>query len=206
MLTLTVSKRDTNESVDALRASGVTPCVFYGPKEAPNAISVPTQTLESVWKEAGETTLVVLEGLDSPKETLIHDVQVHPVTGRITHADFYVLEKGKKVEVTVPLRFVGECPAEKAGFILAKSLYEIDIEVSPSELPHHLDVSLSNLNAVGDLLTAADVVLPKSAILKTDADEVLVSVTEFEEVNEAAQLPTKESLAAPVAEETKEEK
>ena len=203
MLTLTVTARNTKDSADALRATGLTPCVIYGPKEAPQSISVSTALLESTWKQAGESALVILEGIASPRETLMHDVQIHPVTGRIVHADFYALEKGKKVEVTVPLHFVGECPAEKAGLILVKSIYEIDIEVAATELPHHLDVSLTTLVGLEDQITAGDIVLPKSAVLKTDPDEVLVSVTEFKEVNEEAQLPTKESLAEPVATDAK---
>jgi len=49
------------------------------------------------------------------KDALIHDVQFHPVTGRLLHADFYVLEKGKKIKISVPLEFEGAAPAEKAA-------------------------------------------------------------------------------------------
>ena len=198
MLTLAVVARDTKESPQALRDRGMSPAVFYGPKEASQGVAIDTIKLESVWKEAGETTLVILEGLGAAKETLIHDVQIHPVTGRIVHADFYVLEKGKKVEVTVPLHFIGESSAEKAGFIIVKALYEIDIEVAAAELPHHLDVDISTLVNLGDHLTVADIKLPKSATLNTDAEETVASVTEFKEVKEEEQLPTAADLAAPV--------
>lgn len=206
MLTLTLETRDIKESNDVLRARGLTPVVFYGPKEASQAGAVPTAKLESIWKDAGETTLVHLEGFGTTKETLIHDVQIHPVTGRIVHADFYVLEKGKKVEVPVQLHFVGESPAEKAGFILVKALYEIEIEVAAAELPHHLDVDISKLINLGDHITVADIVLPKSATLNTDSEETVVSVTEFKEVKEEEQLPTAEDLAAPVEPAPVEEK
>jgi large subunit ribosomal protein L25 len=202
MLTLQVTAREDmgKDSSATLRSKGMTPAVFYGKKEAAQAITVDARKLESVWKEAGETTLVMLEGLGAPKETLIHDVQIHPVTGVVTHADFYVLEKGKKIEVAVPLHFVGESQAEKAGFIIVKAMHEVEIEVSAAQLPHHLEVDISSLVNLGDHLTVADIKLPSSAELKTNPEETVASVTSYEEVKEEEQLPTKESLAEPVAE------
>ena len=132
MLTLTVTPRDAKESPDALRKKGTVPAVLYGPKEPAMSISVDARVLESLWKQAGETTVITLQGAGETKETLIHDVQFHPVSGRMLHADFYVLEKGKKIEIAVPLVFVGEAPAEKAGHIVVKTLYEIEIEVLPA--------------------------------------------------------------------------
>lgn len=184
MLTLAVQERKTTDSAANLRAKGLVPAVFYGPKQDSTSVSIDSRKLASVWKEAGETTLVKLSGLGEDVDTLIHDVQVHPVTGELLHADFYVLEKGKKVSITVPLEFVGSAPAEKLGGIVVKALHEVEIEVAAAELPHHLDVDLAALANIGDHLTAKDIKLPASAELKTDADEILVSVVEFKEEKE----------------------
>lgn len=181
MLTLDVKARVENESADMLRKNGSVPAVFYGPKEASTAISVDARKLASVWREAGETTIVTLKGLGEDKDTLIHDAQFHPINGQLLHADFYVLEKGKKITISVPLEFEGVSPAEKAGHILVKALHEIEIEVAPAELPHHLPVDLSKLVSVGDHITAAQVTLPPSATLITHAEEIVASVTEFKE-------------------------
>lgn len=186
MLTLEVTTRDSKESPESLRARGAVPAVFYGPKEEATPIAIDQKKLAHVWKEAGETTIITLKGAGSDKETLVKDIQVHPLSGQILHADFYVLEKGKKVEITVPLHFEGEAPAEKQGHIISKALHEIEIEVAPAELPHSLSVDLSVLANVGDHITVGDIKLPPSAELKTDAEEIVASVTEFvEETNEA---------------------
>lgn len=191
MLTLTVKERNNDESTEELREKGLVPGVFYGPKEPSTAVEIDAMRLERVWKEAGETTIVKLEGVGEEKDTLIHDVQVHPVTGKVLHADFYVIEKGKKVTIKVPLEFVGAAPAEKLGHIVVKALYELEIEVAPAELPHHLDVDLSKLENVGDHIAAKDIKLPSSAELITDAEEILVSIIAFEEekVDEASVVP-----------------
>ncbi len=181
MLTLDIQPRNAADSPEALRIKGVVPAVFYGPKEGSTPIAVDARKLEHVWKAGGQTSVITLEGVGEKKETLIHDVQFHAVTGRLVHADFYVLEKGKKIKINVPLEWVGQAPAEKAGHIVVKALHEVEIEVAPAELPHNLAVDLSKLENVGDHITASQITLPPSASLITDAHEIVVSVTEFKE-------------------------
>lgn len=221
MLALEVRPRDKKESAEVLRKRGSVPAVFYGPKEGATAIAIDALRLERVWKEAGETTVITLTGVGEDKDTLIHDAQFHPVTGKLLHADFYVLEKGKKVKINIPLEFEGQAPAEKAGHIVVKALHEIEIEVAPAELPRSLAVDLSKLEQVGDHITVAEIKLPASATLVTHRDEIVVSVTEFKEEPveiaplpetiiegeapaESAGAPLAEGEAAPPAEEKKE--
>ena len=200
---LTVQTRDTKTSADEVRSTGMVPAVLYGPKEAPTAVSINAKEFDRVFRAAGETTIIILKGLGEDKETLIKDVQFHPVTDMPLHADFYVIEKGKKVTVSIPLEFVGNSPAEKAGHILVKAVHEVEIEVAPAELPQHLEVDVSKLENVGDHVLAKDIKLPTSAELQIDADEIIVSVTEF--VEEKAPAPAAEAAApaAPAAPESK---
>jgi len=202
MLALDVKARG-KESAETLRQGGAVPAVFYGPKEASTPIAVDALKLQHVWKEAGETTVVTLKGLGEDKDTLIHDAQFHPVTGKLLHADFYVLEKGKKIKIKVPLEFSGVAPAEKAGHIIVKALHQVEIEVAPAELPHHLSIDLTQLVNVGDHITAAQIGLPPSASLITEADEIVASATAFvEEKEEITPAPETEILTAkPAAEE-----
>ncbi len=197
MLTLAVQERNAQDSKDTLREKGSIPAVFYGPKQESTAIVIDALRLERVWKEAGETTIVKLTGVGEEKDTLIHDVQFHPVTGKVLHADFYVIEKGKKVTLKVPLEFVGSAPAEKLGHIVVKALYEIEIEVAPAELPHHLEIDLTKLENVGDHITAQDIKLPPSAELKTSPDEIIASIIEFKE-EKLDEVPAPVVEAAPV--------
>jgi large subunit ribosomal protein L25 len=217
MLALEVKERSAKESAATLRARGAVPAVFYGPKEASTPISIDALKLQSIWKQAGETTIITLKGLGEEKSTLIHDVQFHPVTGALLHADFYVLEKGKKVHIKVPLEFVGAAPAEKMGHIVVKTLHEVEIEVAPQELPHNLPVDISALENVGDHVLVSQIKLPPSAALVTHGEEIVVSVKEFKEepveitpapetIIEGAE-PAAEGAApaeAPAAEEKKE--
>ncbi len=203
---LEVSPRDAKASAESVRSRGAVPAVFYGPKEHATPIAIDGRRLAAVWKEAGETTIITLTGAGEDKDTLIKDVQKDPVTGALLHADFYVLEKGKKITLNIPLEFVGAAPAEKAGHVISKALHEIEIEVAPQELPQHLEVDLSTLENVGDHITAAQIQLPPSATLISGAEEIVASVTAHVEEKEEAPAPAEgaapEEGAAPAEGET----
>lgn len=182
MLKLTVSKRDTAKEPEELRTSGVIPAVFYGPKEASQSIQIVYADFEKVFKEAGESSVVVLDFEGKQLETLIHDVAYHPVRGTFAHVDFYVIEKGKKVQVNIPLEFVGIAPAEKSlGGTLVKVMYEVEIEAMPANLPQHIEVDISSLVDFDSQIHASDLKLPTGVDLITDPEEVIALVQEVKE-------------------------
>ena len=121
------------------------PAVFYGPKEETTPVTISEKDFVKVWREAGESSVIELSGVGDAKEVLIHEVDVDPVSGTPRHADFYVIEKGKKVTVGIPLTFEGVAPAVKElGGILVKVMHEIEIEVMPKDLPHDIVVDISS--------------------------------------------------------------
>ena len=137
MFIIKADKRDANAKLSFLRKSGKIPAIFYGPKEKSASIVISMKDFIKVWKKAGESSVVMLKEGNNEHETLIYDVDFHPVTGLPRHVDFYVIEKGKKVKVKIPLIFEGVSPAVKdKGGILIKVLRELEIEASPKDLPH----------------------------------------------------------------------
>ena len=185
---LAVTKRDIAKKPKLLREEGFLPAVVYGRSEESTPISVDSKAFEKVYKAAGASSVVTLTGLDANKSTLIQQVDVHPVSGDILHADFYAIEKGQKVTVSVPLQFDGVSPAVKElGGILTKVMHEIEIECEPAELPHSIIVDVSKLATLEDQIKVSDLAFPKSAKISVDQDEVvaMISVAK-EEVEEAA--------------------
>lgn len=177
MLKLKVLKRDTQEVAEDIRLAGSIPAVFYGPKEAAQSIKIVYADFEKAFKEAGESTVVTLEVDGQEHDTLIHDVSYHPVRGTISHVDFYVIEKGKKVQVSVPLEFTGVAPAEKSlGGTLVKVMYEVEIEAMPKDLPHEIMVDISSLVDFDSQIHASDIILPSGVTLITEPEEVIALV------------------------------
>jgi large subunit ribosomal protein L25 len=185
---LAVTKRDKTKSPNTLRREGVLPAVIYGRSQEATPIAVDRKVFEKLFHTAGESTVITLTGLDTQKQALIQEVTTHPVTGVAIHADFYAIEKGQKVTVSVPLEFDGVAPAVKdLGGILTKVMHELEIECEPSELPQAIHVDVSKLATLEDQIKVSDLKLPPSAKLSIDADEVvaMISVAK-EEVEETA--------------------
>jgi large subunit ribosomal protein L25 len=195
MLELKIIKREEIGKPNKLRAKGFLPAVFYGKKEIATPISVLASDFEKVYKKAGESTVITLTGVREPKEVLVHDVDFHPVKNIPRHIDFFVLEKGAKIEVDIPLEFIGESPAVKGGGNLIKVLHDIEIRVIPKDLPQHIDVDISGLIDFSSRIIAKDIKLPKSAELITKEDEVVALVAEqIEEKEEEVVAPDLESI------------
>jgi large subunit ribosomal protein L25 len=179
MLTLKVEKRDPKSSLSEIRKAGKMPAVFYGKKEESTPIMLSYADFEKTLKEAGESTIINLEGDGIDVDVLIHEIDADPVTDKPRHADFYAIEKGKKIEIDVPLEFMGVAPAVKTlGGVLVKVMHEIKIEALPKDLPQKIEVDISTLNTFEDVIVAKDLKLPNGVEIKVKEDEVIASVYE----------------------------
>jgi|CXWL01.1.fsa_nt_gi large subunit ribosomal protein L25 len=180
MLTLTATKREeTGKRAKRLLTSGILPATVYGPKQEAVSISIPEKAFEKVLKEAGESSVIELSGVTSaPLQVLIHEVDHDPITNTPRHADFYAIEKGAKVEVEVPLVFVGESPAVKLGANLVKVLHELKIEAAPADLPHDISVDTSVLVEIGSHILVKDLSIPSNVRVFDDPEQVVVLVQE----------------------------
>src|ERR1035437_3718071 len=154
MITLKVEKRDIKENLGEIRKAGKMPAVFYGKKEVSTPIMLSYAIFEKTLKDAGESTIVNLKGTGIDVDVLIHEVDLDPVTDKPRHADFYAIEKDKKLEVKIPLEFIGVAPAVKdMGGILVKVMHEVEIEALPKDLPHKLEVDISGLTTFDSVVT-----------------------------------------------------
>ncbi|MFA6270124.1 MAG: 50S ribosomal protein L25 [Candidatus Paceibacterota bacterium] len=187
-INIKAEKRTKIGKLEALRKTGLMPAVFYGHKKEATAIQIKKSDFIKAWKNAGESTVIKLETPEGAVEVLIHEVDFDPLTSEPRHADFYVFEKGHKVEVSVPLEFIGISPAVKdlAG-VLMKIMHEIKVEAEPANLPHQIEVDISVITELEGQILAKDVVLPKSVTLIENPEEVVVTVAtpQAEKVEEA---------------------
>jgi large subunit ribosomal protein L25 len=195
MLSLTVEKRDGKTAPEKLRESGKMPAVYYGPKQASTSVSLSMIEFKKAWKKAGESSVIVLKDGKDEHEALIHEVDVHPVSGEPRHADFYVIEKGKKVQVAVPIVFVGISPAVKdKGAILVKVVREIEVEAAPKDLPREISVDISSLVEFADAIHAKDIKAPAGVEFKINPEDIIASVKEAKE--EVVEAPAAIDMAA----------
>ncbi len=188
MIELKIQKRDPETNLEDIRSAGSMPAVFYGKKDPSTPIALSRVDFLRAWKQAGESSVVTLKMGDESIDTLIHDVDFDPVTSIPRHADFYVFDKTHKLQIDVPLEFIGVAPGVKDfGGSLTKVLFEIKVEALPMNLPHQIDVDVSTLTEIGSQILAKDLKLPTGVTLAENEDEVvvLVSAPKEEEVETA---------------------
>ncbi len=185
---LTVEKRDLKKKPAAMRRDGVMPAVVYGRSEESTPIALNRKDFEKIFRTAGSSTVITLKGLGDEKDALIHEVSFHAVSGEPLHADFYAIEKGQTVTVSVPLEFDGVSPAVKElGGILIKVMHEIEMEVLPKDLPNMIHVDISKLTGLDSQILVEHLTLPASAKISVPMDEVVAMIdTAKEEVEETA--------------------
>jgi large subunit ribosomal protein L25 len=183
MMQISTSPRVAKET----SKDGFIPAVYYGAHAASTPIFINAIDFNKVFSQAGESTTITLKTEHGDEMALIHDVQRHPVKNHPIHVDFYVIEKGQKVHVQVPLHIVGESAAVKAGGILVQVMHELPIEADPTALPHDITVDISALTDLSSVIHAGDIALPKGVSLyHIDASEVIFAVSEAKEETDEA--------------------
>lgn len=191
MLSLTAEKRAIfGKKVAEARKAGKLPVVVYGAKQKPESYFVQTKDFKKTLAEAGESTLVAIKAEAGNHEVLIHDVAYHPVSGEPVHADFYVVDQTKTIQVPVHLEFTGEAPAEKVGGILLKVLHELEVEALPKNLPHEIIVDVSTLVDIDSQILVKDLPLPNGVTAVNEPEAVVAAISVVQEEAEEPAVAT----------------
>ena len=190
MLELYIKPREKKTDLEALRESGLIPAVYYGKKQESTSVSVSTTEFLKIWEKAGESTVVTLKGESGSVDALIHEIDFDPVSGKPRHADFYVFDKDKKIEISVPLEYVGVSAGVKdLGGMFVKVMHELKIEALPKDLPHQIEVDISSLTEIGSQILAKDIKLPSGVTPLFGPEEVVALIAEPKKEEEVEVAP-----------------
>ncbi|MDP2598577.1 MAG: 50S ribosomal protein L25 [Candidatus Liptonbacteria bacterium] len=200
------------KAVKVMRREGFVPAELYGRGVKNLHLAVPTKEFNKVFKEAGSNTVVNLLVGSEKHPALIYDVVKDYLTDDVAHVDFYQVRMDEKIKAKVPLAFVGESGAVKEkGAIINKSMFEIEVEALPGDLPHRFDVDISALDDLNKSVYVKDLKVSKNVKILVDPETVIVTATPplAEEVKveapvdvTAVKVETEEKKAERVAEKT----
>lgn len=161
--------------------------VYYGAHAKSTPIFVDVKEINKVVASEGTSGTFTLTTEHGKETAMIKDIARHPVKNNITHVDFYILEKGQKAHVKLPIIFVGESQAVKDGGVLVKVLHELSVEGEPSALPHEVTADTSLLATEASNIFVKDIALPKGVTLyHVNTDDVVASISVAEELGEIA--------------------
>lgn len=191
-----------------LRRSGKIPAVLYGPKTQAVALELDKKDFSTRVALLQGSHLVRLKSSVpelAEKVALVKEMQFHPISGDVTHADLYEVDLAAKIQVQVPLRFVGKAAGVTRGGILQPIVREVEVECLPMDIPGFFNVDVSALD-IGDSIHVEEIQMPADVTLVFESNFAVVTVvTPTVEEAPAAAAPAEGEVAVVGAEEPKEE-
>lgn len=153
-----------------LRRSGRVPGVLYGGNDQIH-FSVNAMDLEKIMRQP-ETFQINIDLNGKEYKTVMQEVQLHPVTDKVTHIDLLELVPGKEVRVSLPVRLTGSSEGVKAGGKLVLNYRKMRIIGKPEDLPEAITIDISHLN-IGDLVRVREAAVPGCRFAEAEASAVV---------------------------------
>ncbi|MFQ6014918.1 MAG: 50S ribosomal protein L25 [Anaerolineae bacterium] len=204
-ITLQAEPREiTGKRVRHLRREGFIPAVLYGHSTKPVSLKITERALRETLRQAGGHKLITLHigNKRKPHLTLVKEVQQDAISGAILHVDLQEVVMTETITTEVPLVFVGASPfAESGEGLLVRGLDSIEIECLPSKLISAIEVDLSALVEVDQVIHVADLKVDEEVKVLTDPEELVAQVlkkrmmVEEEEVEVEEEVPEVEVVA-----------
>ncbi len=177
-----------NES-KKLRENGNVPCVVYGGKEQVHFHAPMILFRDLVYTPGANFVKLNIEGEE--KDVILQDIQFHPVSEVILHADFLELNDTKKVKMEIPVKIFGDSPGVQQGGKILMRIRKLSVMAYPKNMPEFIEVDISGLELgksikVEDLLNEEFDILnsPVVSVVSVNIPRVKIEIEEEEEEGE----------------------
>jgi large subunit ribosomal protein L25 len=189
-----VRKEQKKGPARRLRQKGFVPAIFYGRSAENILLAVKNDELVKLYKDKKNHSFIklLIDDVGSKKIeklSLIKELQVQPLTGKLYHADFYEVDIKRKLTVDVSLRFVGKAIGVENGGELQHIRREVKVSCLPLDLPDHIDVDVTNLD-IGDSIKIRDLKVAEEITILDRPDSAVAAVAIIKVVKE----PVKEEV------------
>lgn len=195
-----LGKKDSQK----IRKSGMVPCVIYGGKE-----NIHFKAHENSFKNLVYTHhahLVKLELDGKEYQVVLKDIQFHPVTDRIIHADFMQVFENKPVVIQLPVKLTGESVGVKAGGKLRIKKRHLKVKGLVSNIPDEIIIDITNVK-INHSVKVGDLSFDKLELLDPKITTILtVATSRVAQKAEEAETPGAETAEAAQTTEGSSEK
>lgn len=180
------------------------PCVMYGGKEQVHFIIGEKNLRKIIFTP--EVYIVKIDIGGNVYDTVIQDVQYHPVTDHFLHVDFLEVLPGKPVVISIPVKLTGTSSGVLKGGKLHAKMRKVKVKAMIDDLPDDVTLDISNLE-IGDSIKISNLQKDKIEFLDPSSNivvgvrtarAIVEEVPSVEVAAEGAAAPA-EGAAAPAA-------
>jgi large subunit ribosomal protein L25 len=159
-----------------LRIKGKVPAVLYGPGGETLTLTVdPTLLTKALTTAFRRNQLLELDLGGSKQFAVVKELDVHPVSRAIRHADFYRVSLDREAVYEVPLKTTGRAKGVVKGGEVRVHYRTIPIKVTPDKVPDVIMINVENLDML-ESVKVKDVKLEHGSI-ELPAERSLVHCT-----------------------------
>ena len=169
-----------------LREEGNVPCVVYGGDEQLHFHSPMILFRDLIYTPGANFVKLNIEGIE--KDAILQDIQFHPVSEVILHADFLELQENKKIKMDIPVKIIGDSPGVQQGGKILIRIRKLSLMAYPKNMPSFVEVDISELQLgksipVEELLSDQYDILnsPLVSVVSVNIPRVKIEVEEEEE-------------------------
>lgn len=155
----------SKSSTKKLREDGMVPCVLYGAEDHVS-FNAPVYLFNNL-VNTPDVAFVNVDVEGKEYRCILQDIQYHPVSDMIIHADFRELTAGKKVKMEIPIKLIGTAPGVMEGGVLVRKLRQATIKALPKNMPEVIELDISGLS-LGDSLKVKDLDVGAGEILNSE--------------------------------------
>ncbi|MBX2845546.1 MAG: 50S ribosomal protein L25/general stress protein Ctc [Saprospiraceae bacterium] len=170
-LTIKVASREElgKKATKDFRKDGMVPGVIYGGEDTVHFTVAENDLRPVVY--TGDFFKVIIDVDGNAYETILKDIDFHPVTDRILHIDFQQLVAGRRVRTEIPIKIQGDSPGVRSGGKLQQKLRKLKVRVTPENLVDHLVADITGLN-LGDSVKVRDIEVGDIEVLNPGSNPV----------------------------------
>ena len=196
-----VRKEQKKGPARRLRDQGLVPAVFYGRSADNILLAVKSDELIQLHKDKKDHAFIKLSiddgGNKVEKLSLIKELQVQPLTGKLYHVDFYEVDVKRKITMDVSLRFLGKAVGVDLGGELQHLKRDVKVSCLPLDLPDHIDVDVTDLD-IGDSIRIRDLKVAEGITLldRPDTSVAAVAMIRVSKTEEAKEQGAEEGAKA----------
>lgn len=180
---LTAEKRNATSKGELarIRRTSDIPAVLYSLSEKNRYLIIKGKEFEGSWKTVPHgrlsTTVFILEVEGQSVPVIVKEIQYHPITYKIIHLDFLILEENRQVKVNIPLRITGieECVGIKLGGFLRRMRHHVPVRCLTQNIPKEFVLDIQDMK-MRSTKKGKDLSLPPGVELQISPKDVLVGI------------------------------